>query len=261
MFRQEYECEFLDTEDQLIPHEHIQRALDPRIVPLHLKPFAPAPKYNIPPPLPVTGLPDIHEYTRYFIGVDFGQVHDFTAIAILERSRYITGEPNRVDFSRQHVVRNSIRYLERLPLGTPYTTVADHLRQLARHPAISGDCVIVADATGVGKAVIDIVRRPSPGCTVYPVTITGGDRISSDGCHYHVPKRDLLMPLVIGFENNTYAISSHLPEAQTLANELTSLRVKVKPSGHESVAAWREGQHDDLVFATALAIWRSNMEC
>ena len=35
------------------------------------------------------------------------------------------------------------------------------------------------------------------------------------------------------------------------------MRVKVSASGHESFAAWREGTHDDLVLAVALACWRA----
>ena len=33
------------------------------------------------------------------------------------------------------------------------------------------------------------------------------------------------------------------------------MEVKVSPSGNELMAAWREGSHDNLVFAVALAGW------
>ena len=33
------------------------------------------------------------------------------------------------------------------------------------------------------------------------------------------------------------------------------MQVKVTPAGNEQFAAWREGEHDDLVFAVALARW------
>jgi hypothetical protein len=32
--------------------------------------------------------------------------------------------------------------------------------------------------------------------------------------------------------------------------------VKITPSGNEQYGAWREGEHDDLVLAVALACWR-----
>jgi hypothetical protein len=33
------------------------------------------------------------------------------------------------------------------------------------------------------------------------------------------------------------------------------MRVKTTPSGNEQFGAWRQGEHDDLVFAVALASW------
>jgi hypothetical protein len=39
--------------------------------------------------------------------------------------------------------------------------------------------------------------------------------------------------------------------------ELQGLRVKVNSAGRESFSAWRDGEHDDLVLAVALAGWRA----
>jgi hypothetical protein len=47
-----------------------------------------------------------------------------------------------------------------------------------------------------------------------------------------------------------------LPESATLKRELLSFRVKVNPAtAHDSYEHWREGDHDDLVLATAMACW------
>jgi len=37
--------------------------------------------------------------------------------------------------------------------------------------------------------------------------------------------------------------------------ELADLRVKITLPGREQYGAWREGQHDDMVLAVALACW------
>ena len=37
--------------------------------------------------------------------------------------------------------------------------------------------------------------------------------------------------------------------------EMAEMPVKVTLTGHEQYGAWREGQHDDLVLAVALACW------
>jgi hypothetical protein len=36
---------------------------------------------------------------------------------------------------------------------------------------------------------------------------------------------------------------------------MAEMRVKITPSGNEQYGAWREGEHDDLVLAVALACW------
>jgi len=50
-------------------------------------------------------------------------------------------------------------------------------------------------------------------------------------------------------------IPSTLPEAHTLLKEMTNFRVKISQAGHDSYGAWREGTHDDLLLAVALACW------
>ena len=50
-------------------------------------------------------------------------------------------------------------------------------------------------------------------------------------------------------------IAQGLPEATTLVNELLNYRVKIDPTtAHDSYNA-REGAHDDVLLATALALW------
>jgi len=40
-----------------------------------------------------------------------------------------------------------------------------------------------------------------------------------------------------------------------LVEEMDAMRVRQTAEGHEQFGAWREGEHDDLVFAVALAHW------
>jgi hypothetical protein len=50
-------------------------------------------------------------------------------------------------------------------------------------------------------------------------------------------------------------IPTHLPEAQTLLKKMTNFQVRISQAGHDSYGAWREGTHDDLLLAVALACW------
>ena len=40
-----------------------------------------------------------------------------------------------------------------------------------------------------------------------------------------------------------------------LVRELENFRAKITPAGRDTYEAWREGDHDDTVLATALACW------
>jgi hypothetical protein len=50
-------------------------------------------------------------------------------------------------------------------------------------------------------------------------------------------------------------IARSLTDARTQVRQLENFRVKITLLVHETFGAWREGQHDDLVLAAALAGW------
>ena len=190
-----------------------------------------------------------------FVGLDLGQVHDPTAIAVLQRTEY-TLDRSRVTFSWNTALRLSIRHLERLPLGLPYPAMVDHVSDLVRRPELSGRTTLIADATGVGRPVVDLLRRANLPCRLMPFTITGGGQETCENGHWRVPKRDLITGLLILLQRGELEICGHLTEAETLMKELGNMRIKVSLDGHDTYGAWREGEHDDLVLAAALACWR-----
>ena len=50
-------------------------------------------------------------------------------------------------------------------------------------------------------------------------------------------------------------IAAGLKYGKELAAELAAMQVRVSSAGREQFGAWREGTHDDLVLAVALACW------
>ena len=71
-----------------------------------------------------------------------------------------------------------------------------------------------------------------------------------------MPKCDLVSNLLVLSETQRLKIAANLVEAQTLANELQNILVKINiDTSHDTYGAWREGQHDDHVLAVALSIW------
>ena len=111
------------------------------------------------------------------------------------------------------------------------------------------------DATGVGRPVVDLLRKAPTNCNLLPAIITSGDRETRDGDYYRVPKKDLITGLQVLLQLGALRIAAGLQHGPTLVKEMQEMRVKVTSSGHEQFEAWREGTHDDLVFAVALACW------
>src|SRR5262249_12989149 len=126
----------------------------------------------------------------YFVGVDLGRRRDFTALRGEERGEWRGGgEAAGFGYRKERARRR--RYGERVPLGSPYAEVAERVVALTRSKHLAGRCRLAVDATGVGGAVVDLLRRTDPGCTMMPATITSGERESYSGGYYRIPKREL----------------------------------------------------------------------
>ena len=114
---------------------------------------------------------------------------------------------------------------------------------------------LAVDATGVGRPVVDLPRRAGLGATILPAIITPGAAESRSKGYYGVPKRDLITGLQVLLQRGGLQIAAGLKHGPDLVAELAGMRVKVGCEGREQFGAWREGTHDDLVFAVALAYW------
>jgi hypothetical protein len=55
-----------------------------------------------------------------------------------------------------------------------YARVVERVRKLTAHPAMTGRCSVVVDATGVGGPVVERLVEAELPCDLRPVTITGG---------------------------------------------------------------------------------------
>ncbi|HEX3744899.1 MAG TPA: hypothetical protein VHW09_13245 [Bryobacteraceae bacterium] len=190
----------------------------------------------------------------YFVGADFGQSRDYTAIAVLQRVEL----QGSFDYAvRAHRIETALRLrlLERIPLGTAYPEVVERVVQVTTDRRLAGRCHLAVDGTGVGRPVVDLLRRARPEAILMPVTITAGQMESWEKGFYRVPKRDLILGLQILLQRGGLEIAAGLAFAQNLLEELLAVEVRISPAGNEQYAAWREGTHDDLVFALALAYW------
>lgn len=193
-------------------------------------------------------------WTDYVVGVDLGQAKDYTAIAVIgkaeEKGRR---DPATWEFKTSKVLQ--LRHLERIVLGTTYPDVVKRVVEVARAPALLGRCQIVVDGTGVGRPVVDLLREAPTECTIWPAMLTGGDSESSAGGYYRIPKRELITRLQVLLQTGKLQIAAGMKFGPELVAEMAAMQVKISAAGNEQFGAWREGTHDDMVFAVALACW------
>jgi hypothetical protein len=190
----------------------------------------------------------------YFLGLDLGQAADYTALAVLERTEK-TIEITYPDKAahRQNTWHFGCRGLKRWALGTPYTTiVADTEKLTSKPPLVKAKLVI--DGTGVGRPVVDMFRKARLGVEIISVLITSGNKESHQHRYHHVAKTILISTLQVLLQQRRLQFARSLPETATLVKELENYRVKVTEAANEVFEA-REGKHDDLLLALALACW------
>ncbi len=197
----------------------------------------------------------LEETREHFVGVDLGQKQDFTALCVVERLQRRFDAVDPVTWQNLRETTYCLRYLQRVPLGTPYPAVVARVMKLVKNPKMMGGCEVVVDATGVGGAVLDMLREAWPGGRLVPVTITGGNAPVPSGAGWNVPKRDLVVGLQVMFEKQEMRIAGNVPESGNFLRELAGMRVKLSASGHDSYGTRRRGEHDDLVLAVAIACW------
>ena len=183
-----------------------------------------------------------------------GQSRDFTAIAVVEMVE-MKGEWDAAAYAWRKEVMHQLRFLERVPLGTPYPEVVDRVVAVTRTRELAGRCHVAVDGTGVGRPVVDLLRDARPGGVLMPAILTGGDFETRDQGYYRVPKRDLIIGLQVLLQRGVIQIAAGLEHGAELVKEMAAMQVKVTMAGHEQYGAWREGSHDDMVLAVALACW------
>lgn len=214
---------------------------------------------------------------RYWLGLDLGQSHDYSAACVMEGLDVATGSeetvterdriwPYKLRSRRREITERQLHItsLDRAPLRTSYNRVASatvkKLLELAPRGEFGeqdeiGLCV---DAGGVGRAVLDIITEAlrnepkAPRVHLWPVTATGGGRVTRQGPFIGVPKIELVNSAVVAFQDGRLKIGE-VPNADLLKTELAEYRMKMTATGHATFEG--AGRNDDLVFACCLASW------
>lgn len=197
------------------------------------------------------------------VGLDLGQAMDYTALAILKRKPVLDADGKPVlDAKRRPAFRHDVVHLHRYQLGVSYPNLVREVAALVREPRVQamGRPILAVDSTGVGRAVTDQFLEARMPVTLVPITITAGAGSTSEMWNqtatmaYRVSKIELVSAVQVGLQTGRLAINPTLALADLLQRELLNYTVKITTAAHETFSA-REGTHDDLVLALALANW------
>lgn len=202
---------------------------------------------------------------EFIVPIDIGQAADFTALGGLRRAPKETGKTKElykgtsVELTREYADSFNLGYAHRFPLHTPYPDVVGNLVEICGR--IPGTYQVVADATGVGRPVVDMMREA--GLPVIGVIITAGAGAAhqdSETGYWKVPKRELVTRAQGYMQGGRLKISSKLKLADVIIKEMLAFKMKISTqTGNISFEAWREQAHDDLVLMLCMGVWWGHM--
>jgi hypothetical protein len=105
---------------------------------------------------------------------------------------------------------------------TPYPEVFMRLAEVFASPPMHGSKLVV-DYTGVGRPVLDMLRKGKVGTSVTPLFVTSGKNSSDDGRGgWLVPRQELAATLQVLLQSRRLRVAPALPEAAMLAKELAT---------------------------------------
>jgi hypothetical protein len=149
--------------------------------------------------------------------------------------------------------RYDVVHAERLPLGTSYPDVVQHVRDVLNRPPLRDRCHLVIDESGVGRPVGDMFEQA--GLRAVRVSITGGTETTKlEYRRWSVAKSLLISGVDAALHAGELRFAAELGEAHALASELKDFRRILTAAGRATFQA-RVGKHDDLVLAVAIALW------
>jgi hypothetical protein len=182
---------------------------------------------------------------EYKIGLDLGTVEDYTALAVLQ----VDGA------DRPGEARYDVVHLERWR-SAAYPRIVEEVAAIVRRPELHEHHALLIDGTGCGLPVVQMFHRANVACI--GITITGGDEVGHNAMGWTVPKASLVSALSVVVQTHRIKVATSLPTGRQLATEMQAFTRRQNPvTGKNQFAVWREGEHDDVTLAVAMAVWHT----
>ncbi len=193
-------------------------------------------------------------FEHYIVGVSVGLSAQHTALAVIEQEVLCQGRYT----TKCGELR--LRHLDRLPLGTSYPEIVGKVKEIIEtvektEGAEPSD--LVMDITGVGRGILSLMD--DEGLSPIAVTITGGtEEREPKSDDWRIAKVELVSNLQLQYQLQRLKTAPRLDLADTFVEEMMNFKLKAPSLSVNDFEAWREGAHDDLVFAVAVAVWRGS---
>ena len=117
---------------------------------------------------------------KHLVGLDLGQVSDYTALVSLRREQQLPDPTTPKAYRNDEDWRNVLtqpagvrptepakyycNIAERFERGIPYTTLVENVTKLFQGEKFAGQTLVV-DGTGVGRPVVDLFRKAKVDCS------------------------------------------------------------------------------------------------
>ena len=175
----------------------------------------------------------------YIISMDPAQLHDYTALAVLEK-----------EDTTYRIL--SLKHKQHLP----YTEIVTWAKKVFLNPKFSKDVtsppVFVLDIGGVGMAIKDMMTATK--VKTVGIQYTGGATVSQVGGDWHVTKSFIVGKFLAAWDEGRVLMPSGASFLDMFQSELRAFRGEMSSNGRAKFEA-AQGEHDDLVMSVAQAVW------
>ena len=177
------------------------------------------------------------------IALDPAQLRDWSAIAVVDM--HMVSEKRQFNYDLVAMNRRQ---------GLPYDQIVEWTSGVLKRPEFmrGQPPEFVLDATGVGVAVNDMFRAKR--IRTRAVTITSGNALNRQEATIHLGKARLIGTFLSAFDAGKVHVNPNMPIWPALEQEMLSFRAEMSEQGHAKFEA-PPGEHDDMLFALALAVW------
>ncbi len=191
----------------------------------------------------------------YIISLDPAQLHDYSALAVLECSSTSNNSNSNSIKKNTNIYRLvSLNRKQRLP----YTDIVSWAKKVFENPkfrqhlGITSRPVFILDVGGVGRAIQDMLT--AVGVKSVGIQLTGGESITREGDTWRVTKSFVVGKFLGAWDEGRVQRPRLAMWRSSFEKELLAFRGEMSTQGRARFEA-SEGEHDDQVMAVAQAVW------